>query len=85
MRRAERIRKLRAIEKDFEASSNAIYRAWEELGDEKLPLLLPGDDSVTKMLRDHVKKFAWDDLSTTPIWTAAKAVRNVRRLMDGKP
>jgi hypothetical protein len=30
MRRAERIRKLRAIEKDFEASSNAIYRAWEE-------------------------------------------------------
>jgi hypothetical protein len=85
MRRTERIRKLRAAERLFEQASQCIWQAWEIVGSNHMERVLPGDDPATVLLREHVKKSAYTDLDSGPVYKARCAVRDVRRLMDGKP
>ena len=85
MRRAERIRKLRAVERDLKAARDLIHGVCDTTRTQDLVDVLPGDDPVSTFLREHVHQKAFVELNATNIYNALRAVRDVRCLMDGKP
>jgi hypothetical protein len=85
MRRAERIRALRSIERDLERASNLLSAVFDRTRKDELARILPGDDAASTLLRDLLHAKAFTELDSTPIYTARRHVAAVRRLMDGKP
>lgn len=85
MRRAERIRKLRAVERDLEKVSNLLSLVFNRMQKDEIEKLFPDHDTVSTFLRDHLHAKAFSDLDAGPVYTARAAVACVRRFMDGKP
>ena len=85
MRRAERIRTLRGIERDLERASELINRVFDRTREDELAKIFPSHDTVSTFLRTHLHAKAFTELDGSPVYTARAAVASVRRLMDGKP